>query len=64
MPFGFFSDTQMDELTAQQSIEADLETRRTLVQQANQITSDKVATIFLLPPGRYSGLPQGSELPG
>ena len=46
MPFGFFSDQQMDDLTAQQSSEADLETRRKLVRQANQITSDKVATIF------------------
>ncbi|PJF39532.1 MAG: ABC transporter substrate-binding protein, partial [Chloroflexi bacterium] len=46
MPFGFFSDARVDELTAQQSSETDLETRRELVQEANQITSDKVAAVF------------------
>ena len=46
MPFGFFSETQVDELTAQQATEVDQEARKTLVQQANQITSDKVAAVF------------------
>jgi len=46
LPFGFFSDSEVDDLIAQQSIETDLETRRELVQRANQTTSDKVATIF------------------
>jgi ABC-type transport system substrate-binding protein len=46
MPFGFFSDAQVDELTAQQATEIDLDARKALVQQANQITSDKVAAVF------------------
>jgi ABC-type transport system substrate-binding protein len=46
MPFGFFSESQVDELTAQQASEVDLDARKALVQQANQITSDKVAAVF------------------
>lgn len=46
MAFGFFSDTQVDELTAQQATEVDLEARKALVQEANKITSDKVAAVF------------------
>lgn len=46
MPFGFWSDTYVDGLISQQSTETDLEARKALVQEANQITSDKVATIF------------------
>ncbi|HRW03603.1 MAG TPA: ABC transporter substrate-binding protein [Caldilineaceae bacterium] len=46
MPFGFFSDAEVDALTDEQRTLADPEERRALVQQANQITSDKVAAIF------------------
>jgi peptide/nickel transport system substrate-binding protein len=46
MPFGFWSDSYVDGLISQQSTETDLEARKALVQEANQITSDKVATIF------------------
>jgi ABC-type transport system substrate-binding protein len=46
MPFGFFSEAEVDELTAAQQAETDPEKRKEMVQQANQITSDKVATIF------------------
>ncbi len=46
MPFGFFSDDEVDALTDEQRTVADLEERKALVQQANQITSDKVAAIF------------------
>lgn len=46
MPFGFFSDARVDELTAQQTAEVDLEARKALVQEANKITSDKVAAVF------------------
>lgn len=46
MPFGFFSDQEVDELASQQSTESDLEARKELVQRANQITSDKVAAVF------------------
>jgi ABC-type transport system substrate-binding protein len=50
MPFGFFSESRVDELTAQQATESDLEARRALVQEANQITSDKVASVFAFHP--------------
>ena len=46
MPFGFFSESQVDELTAQQASEVDQDARKLLVQQANQLTSDKVAAVF------------------
>ncbi len=46
MPFGFFSESRVDELIALQSSEADLEARRAMVQEANKITSDKLAAIF------------------
>ena len=46
MPFGFFSEARVDELTTQQATEVDLEARKALVQEANKITSDKVAAVF------------------
>ena len=46
MPFGFFSETRVDELTAEQATQADLEARKAMVQEANQLTSDKVAAVF------------------
>lgn len=50
MAFGYFSDEEVDELIAEQRAEADLDRRKELVQQANQITSDKVAAAFLFHP--------------
>ncbi len=50
MPFGYFSDKEADDLIDRQSIEADLPKRRELVQKANKITSDKVASVFLYHP--------------
>jgi ABC-type transport system substrate-binding protein len=47
MPFGFFSDEEVDELVERERVEADLDARRALVQQANAISSDKVASAFL-----------------
>ncbi|UCH26550.1 MAG: ABC transporter substrate-binding protein [Trueperaceae bacterium] len=47
MPFGFFSAAEVDELVDRQRVEADLDARKALVQQANAITSDKVASAFL-----------------
>jgi len=47
MPFGFFSDARVDELIDQQRLETDPEQRKALVQEANKITSDKVASAFL-----------------
>ena len=50
MPFGFFSEAEVDSLSDQQSITADLDQRRELVQAANRITSDKVCCGFLYHP--------------
>jgi peptide/nickel transport system substrate-binding protein len=47
MPFGNFSSTEVDELVEQQRLETNPDKRRALVQQANKITSDKVASAFL-----------------
>lgn len=49
-PFGYFSDAEADALIDQQSVTAKPEDRRALVQEANQITSDKVACGFLYHP--------------
>lgn len=46
LPFGFFADERVDELIAEQAVTADPDARKVLVQEANKITSDKVATIF------------------
>jgi len=50
MPFGFFSEAEADALIDEQSVTADPEARRELVQAANKITSDKVACGFLFHP--------------
>jgi ABC-type transport system substrate-binding protein len=50
MAFGYFADAQVDELIQQQRVQTDPEQRKALVQQANQITSDKVAAAFLFHP--------------
>ncbi|MGH6884959.1 MAG: ABC transporter substrate-binding protein [Geminicoccales bacterium] len=47
MPFGNFSDAQVDELIEQQRLETNPDQRKALVQEANRITSDKVASAFL-----------------
>lgn len=49
-PFGFWSEAEADALVDQQSVTADPEARRELVQKANAITSDKVACAFLYHP--------------
>ncbi|RIK42455.1 MAG: hypothetical protein DCC55_08790 [Chloroflexi bacterium] len=46
MPFGFFSEAEVDALTDEQATVTDLDRRKELVQRANQITSDKVAAVF------------------
>jgi peptide/nickel transport system substrate-binding protein len=50
MPFGLFSIKEVDDLTNQQRVETDLVKRKELVQQANKLTSDKVAAAFLFHP--------------
>ncbi len=47
MPFGYFSDKRVDELIDAQRLETDLEKRKAMVQEANWITSAKVACAFL-----------------
>lgn len=49
-PFGFFSEKEADRLITEQSLTADTQARRKLVQKANAITSDKVACGFLYHP--------------
>ena len=46
MPFGYFADPEVDELTELQRVESDIEKRKELVQKANLITSNKVAFAF------------------
>ena len=50
MAFGYFSDAEVDQLIEQERVETDLDKRKELVQRANQITSDKVASAFLFHP--------------
>jgi ABC-type transport system substrate-binding protein len=70
MPFGFFSDQEVDELTEQQRLETDPDKRKELVQQANKITSDKVAAIFTHHPldiliyRKDVNFPEESRIPG
>jgi peptide/nickel transport system substrate-binding protein len=49
-PFGYFSDAEVDRLVAEQSVTPDPARRRELVQQANLLTSDKVAAMFVFHP--------------
>jgi ABC-type transport system substrate-binding protein len=54
----------------QQAVEADLEARKALVQEANKLTSDKVATIFTWHPSDILvyrtevNFPDVSRIPG
>lgn len=69
-PFGFFSSSEVDGLVSEQSVTADPEARRNLVQQCNKITSDKVACAFLYHPvailayGSSVNVPEISQIPG
>ena len=47
MAFGYFSDKRADELIDQQRLETDPVKRKAMVQEANRITSEKVACAFL-----------------
>ena len=70
MPFGLFSDPEVDELVARQSTTADVEARKVIVQKANRITSNKVAQAFLFHPAdvqltrKEVGFPAESRIPG
>jgi ABC-type transport system substrate-binding protein len=70
MPFGFFSDSEVDSLIEEQRVTIDLDARKELVQRANQLTSDKVATIFTHHPldilvyRKEVNFPDESRIPG
>jgi peptide/nickel transport system substrate-binding protein len=49
-PFGYFSDAEVDRLVAEQSVTPEPARRREIVQQANLLTSDKVAALFVYHP--------------
>ena len=50
MPFGFFSEAEVDAAVAAEVVEPDLDARKALVQKANNLTSNKVAALFLFHP--------------
>ena len=68
--FGYFSDDQVDKLIDEERIQPDLPKRKALVQQANKLTSDKVASAFLYHPAdilvyrKEVGYPAESRIPG
>lgn len=70
MTFGWFSDPEVDRLVAEQSVTSDPAARKALVQQANQISSDKVAQAFLYHPSdvmvwrKEVNFPAASRIPG
>ncbi len=49
-PFGFYSDAETDAASTEESVTADPDARKALVQEANLITSNKVACAFLYHP--------------
>jgi peptide/nickel transport system substrate-binding protein len=69
-PFGFWAEDEVDRLIEEQSATADLDKRKELVQRANRISSDKVASAFLFHPNDalvyHSSVtyPDESRIPG
>ncbi len=70
MAFGYFSEQRTDELIDAQRLETDLEKRKAMVQEANRITSEKVACAFLFHPmsilvhHKSVNYPAESRIPG
>ncbi len=68
--FGYFSDKEVDQLTEQERVTADPAKRKALVQKANKITSDKVASVFIFHPAdilvyrKNVNFPDESRIPG
>ncbi|MDA7947939.1 MAG: ABC transporter substrate-binding protein [Hyphomicrobiaceae bacterium] len=68
--FGYWSDAETDKLIDEQGQTADLKKRKELVQKANKITSDKVASAFLFHPmdvlvySKKVNFPAESRIPG
>lgn len=69
-PFGFFSEMEADIAIAEQSVTADPDERKALVQKANLISSNKVACAFLYHPvdiqvyHKSVNYPDESRIPG
>ncbi|MDX1432361.1 MAG: ABC transporter substrate-binding protein [Gammaproteobacteria bacterium] len=69
-PFGVFSDKEVDRMTDEQAVTADPAKRRELVREANAITSDKVASVFIYHPidalvhHKRVSFPKESRIPG
>ena len=70
MAFGYFSEKRADALINQQRLETDPAKRKALVQEANRITSEKVACAFLYHPmstlvhRKSVNYPAESRIPG
>ncbi len=69
-PFGFFSEAEVDAVIAEESVTAEPEARKALVQKANAITSNKIACGFLYHPVDVQvyhnsvNFPDESRIPG
>jgi ABC-type transport system substrate-binding protein len=69
-PFGYFSDKRTDELIDAQRLEINPDERKNLVQEANRITSEKVACAFLYHPmsilvyRKFVNYPAAARIPG
>jgi ABC-type transport system substrate-binding protein len=70
MAFGYFSDAEVDRLIDEQRLATDPDQRKAMVQQANRITSDKVAGAFIFHPidplvyRKEVDFPAQSRIPG
>ncbi|MEM7022042.1 MAG: ABC transporter substrate-binding protein [Pseudomonadota bacterium] len=70
LAFGYFSEAEVDRLIDEQRLATDLDERKALVQQANKITSDKVASVFVYHPvnvlafRKEVNYPAESRIPG
>ena len=70
MPFGFFSEAAADAAADAQAVTAKPEERKALVQEANAITSNKVACGFLYHPvdilvhSNAVVVPEDARIPG
>jgi len=70
MPFGQFSDAEVDRLIDEQRLQSDPAKRKEMVQRINKITSDKVACAFIYHPidaqvrHKSVNFPAESRIPG
>ena len=70
MPFGIFSDAEVDRLIDEQRLQTDPRKRKEMIQRVNKITSDKVASAFVFHPvdaqvrHKSVNFPAESRIPG